>query len=94
MVPIQHIRGIGAVLADLAGALVLFGATPAFGSQTPRGRRPACLEASPRRWPWSIPSSPRCAWLADQSDHRRGGGARSGPERQSTCCRISADGTY
>ena len=48
MVPIQHIRGIGAVLAGLAGALVLFGATPAF----------------------------------------------SGPERQSTCCRISADGTY
>lgn len=39
MVPIQHIRGIGAVLADLAGALVLFGATPAFGSQAPRGRR-------------------------------------------------------
>jgi hypothetical protein len=36
MIPIQHIRGIGAVLA---GALVLFGATPAFGSQTPRGRR-------------------------------------------------------
>jgi hypothetical protein len=73
MVPIQHIRGIGAVLVGLAGALVLFGATPAFGS---------------------VPSSPRCAWLADQSDRRRGGGARSGPERQSTCCRISADGTY
>jgi hypothetical protein len=31
MVPIQHIRGIGAVLASLAGASVLFGATPAFG---------------------------------------------------------------
>jgi hypothetical protein len=39
MVPIQHIRGIGAVLAGLAGALVLFGATPTFGSQAPRGRR-------------------------------------------------------
>jgi hypothetical protein len=37
MVPIQHIRGIGTVLASLAGASVLFGATPAFGSQTPEG---------------------------------------------------------
>jgi hypothetical protein len=59
MVPIQHIRGIGAVLA---GALVLFGATPAFGS---------------------VPSSLRCARLADQSDRRRGGGARS-PDRNAS----------
>jgi hypothetical protein len=59
MVPIQRIRGIGAVLA---GALVLFGATPAFGS---------------------VPSSLRCVWLADQSDRRRGGAARS-PDRNAS----------
>ena len=62
MVPSQHIRGIGAVLVGLAGALVLFGATPAFGS---------------------VPSPLRCAWLADQSDRRRGGAARS-PDRNSS----------
>jgi hypothetical protein len=62
MVPIQHIRGIGAVLDGLAGALVLFGTTPAFGS---------------------VPSSLRCAWLADQSDRRRGGAARS-PDRNAS----------
>ena len=71
MVPIQHIRGIGAVLA---GALVLFGATPAFGS---------------------VPSSLRCAWLADQSDRRRGGAARS-PDRNASprVAVYRADGTY
>ncbi len=92
MVPIQHIRGIGAVLAGLAGALVLFGATPAFGSQTPGGRRtwkrtrgagigPCHRRRGALGWQMSlIAVGRRCAF--------------SGPERQSTCCRISADGTY
>jgi hypothetical protein len=92
MVPIQRIRGIAVVLAGLAGALGLFGATPAFGSQMPGGRR---------TW-----KRTRAAGLGPY--HRRRGapgwqisliavGAALRvlrTERQSTCCRISAAGTY
>lgn len=39
MVPISRIRGITAVLACVAGALVLLSATPAFGSQMPAAQQ-------------------------------------------------------
>jgi hypothetical protein len=80
MVAIQHIRGIGAVLAGLAGALVLFGATPAFGSQTPGADVPGSVPAA-LGLVHTIVAAVRLA--GSQSDCCRGGGVRS-PDRNAT----------